>query len=120
MYSTSQQFQLLYICRFATFSKARHAVIYGVGSPDDRSTPKVQQHVGACEAGLQKTVVKTCSSCNKISLFGQIINIKLLAHLDLLSNRLALQNGGGVRGGRSHPHLKSMDKDQNALAACNR
>ena len=44
------------------------------------------------------------------------VNTKLLAHLDLLSNALALQNDGGVGGGAA-PLLKSMDKDQSTLAS---
>ena len=40
MYSSSQHFQLVYFCRFATFSKARHAVLYSVGSIDVLQTYK--------------------------------------------------------------------------------
>ena len=95
MYSTSQHFQLVYFCRFATFSKARHAAIYGVGSLDDTSTSNVQKHVGACEGGLPKTV-RTCSSCTSMIRFlclHKYVNTKLVAHLDLLSNALASQTG---------------------------
>ena len=72
--------------------------MYGVGSLDDRSTPNIQRHVGACEAGLQKLVVRTCSSCTSMIIFlclDKYVKRKLLAHLDLLSNALALQNAGG-------------------------
>ena len=115
MYSTSQHFQLVYFCRFATFSKARHAVIYGVGSLDDRITPNVQKHVGACEAGLQKTVVSTCNSCTSMIRFlcsDKYVNTKLLAPLDLLSNALALQNGGGLAGAQPPPFEKHGQRSE--------
>ena len=66
-----------------------------------------------------KNVVRTCSSCTSMIRFRRLdkyVNTKFLADLDLLSNALALQMAGGLRG-RSPPHLKSMDKDQNTLAS---
>ena len=114
MYSTSQHFQLVYFSRFATFSKARHAVIYGVGSLDDRSTPSVQKHVGTCEAGLQKTVVRTYNSCTsmiRLLCLDKYVNTKLLACVYKVARGW---------GGRSPRHLKSTDKHQNTPASCNR
>ena len=84
MYTSSQHFQLVYFCRFATFSKARHAVMYSVAS---------------------KNVVRTCSSCTSMMKFrclDKYVNTKFLADVDLLSNALALQMAGGLRG-RSPP-----------------
>ena len=79
MHASSQHFQLVYFCRFATFSKARHAVLYSVAS---------------------KNVVRTCSSCTSMIRFRRLdkyVNTKFLADLDLLSNALALQMAGGLR-----------------------
>ena len=75
-------------------------------------------HVGACEAGLQKAVVRTCSSCTSMIRFRRLhkyVNTKLLAHLDLLSN-LPYKIAGGL-GEAQPPNLKSIDKDQNTLAS---
>ena len=102
MYSTSQHFELVYFCRFATVSKARHAVIYGVGSLADRSTPNVQKHVGACGAGLPKNGgenMQILYKYDKISLFGQICQHKASCTPGFVEQR--------------------MDKDQNTLVSCN-
>ena len=67
-----------------------------------------------------KNVVRTCSSCKSMIRFPYLdkyVNTKFLANLDLLSNALALQMAGGLRGRSPPPHLKSMDKDQNTLAS---
>ena len=88
-------FQLVYFCRSATFSRARHAVTDGVGSLDDRGTPNVLR------GWASKAVVKTCSYCTSMIGFrclDDYVNTKLLAHLGLLSNALALRNGGGAGG----------------------
>ena len=95
MCSASQHFQLVYFNRLAMFSKARDTVIYCVCSLDDRSAPSVQKYVGACEAGLQKTVVRTYSSCTSM--------IRFLC-LDKKVNTAPctpVQNGAGL--GRSQP-----------------
>ena len=105
MYSTSQHFQLVYFCRFATFSKARHAAIYGVSNLDDRNTPNVQKHVGACEAVLQKTVVRTCSSCTSMIriLFGQIRQHKASCTPGFVEQRTCITKWRGGWGGAQPP-----------------
>ena len=54
---------------------------------------------------------------DKISLFGQIIcdkyvNTKFLADLDLLSNALALQMAGGLRGAQPPPFEKHGQRSE--------
>ena len=92
---------------WATFSKARNAVIYSVGSlsgsAKDRSTSNVLKPVGACKAGLHQAVMGTCISCTSMIRFRCLDKyrktmLQLLAQLDWLSNALASQNGRGLGG----------------------
>ena len=94
MHASSQHFQLVYFCRFATFSKARHAVLYSVAS---------------------KNVVRACSSCTSMIRFRRLdkyVNTKFLADLDLLSNALELQMAGGLRGRRPPPFEKHGQRSE--------
>ena len=103
MHSSSQHFQLVYFCRFATFSKARHAVIYSVGSLDVLQTYKACRSL---RSWASQNVVRTCNSCTRLIRFrclDKYVNTKFLADLDLLSNALALQMAGGVRGAQLPP-----------------
>ena len=103
MYSSSQHFQLVYFCRLATFSKARHAVIYSVGSLDVLQTYKACRSL---RSWTSTNVVRTCSSCT--SMFGQIFR----ADLDLLSNALALQMAGWLRGAQPPPFEKHGQRSE--------
>ena len=67
---------------------------------------KRTKHVGACEAGLQQMLGRTCSSCTSMIRFrclDKYVNTKLLVHMDLLSNALALQMAGELRGAQPPP-----------------
>ena len=96
----SQHFQLVYFCRFATSSKARHAVIYSVGSLDVLQTYKACRSL---RSWASKNVVRTCSSCASLIRFRCLDKYVNIADLGLLSNALALQMAGGLRG-RSPPN----------------
>ena len=94
MYASSQHFQLVYCCRFAIFSKARHALMCSVAS---------------------KNVVRTCSSCTSMIRFRclhKYVNTKFLADLDVLSNALALQMAGGLRGRSPPPFEKHGQRSE--------
>ena len=112
MYSSSQHFQLVYFCPFATFSKARHAVIYSVGSLD------VLQTYEACRSlrsWASKNVVRTCSSCTSMIRFrclDKYVSTKFLADLDLLSDALALQMASALRGAQPPPFEKHGQRSQ--------
>ena len=103
MHSSTQHFQLVYFRRFATFSKARHAVIYSVGSLDVLQTYKACRSL---RSWASTNVVRTCNSCTSLIRFrclDKYVNTEFLADLDLLSNALALQMAGGVRGAQLPP-----------------
>ena len=105
MYSTSQHFRLVYFGRFATFSKARHAVIYGVGSLDDRRTPNVQK---ACRslrrwASQNGENFQFLYKYDKISLSGQICQHKASCTPGFVEQRTCITNWGGGGLGGAHP-----------------
>ena len=109
MYSSSQHFQLVYFCRFATFSKARHAVTYSVGSLDVLQTYKACRSL---RSWASKKVVRTCSSCTSMLRFrclDKYVKTKFLAYL---SNALALQMAGGLRRVQPHPFEKHGQRSE--------
>ena len=112
MYSSSQHFQLVYLWPVATFSKARHAVIYSVGSLDVLQTYKACRSL---RSWASKNVVRTCSSCTSMIRFrclDKYVSTKFLADLDLLSDALALQMARGLRGAQPPPVEKHGQRSE--------
>ena len=93
-------------------SKTRHAVIYSVGSLDVLQTYKACRSL---RSWASKNVVRTCSSCTSMIRFrclDNYVNTKFLADLDLLSNALALQMAGGLRGAQPPPFEKHGQRSE--------
>ena len=105
MYSTAQNFQLVYFCRFATFSKARDAVIYGVGSLDDRSTPNVPRSWASKSGGQNMQFVY---KFDKISLLGQVCQHAASCTPGFVEQRVHYKMAGGL-GGAQRP-LRPFEK----------
>ena len=99
MYSSSQHFQLVYFCRFATFSKARHAVIYSVGSLDVLQTYKACRSL---RSWASKNEVRTCSSCTSMLRF-RCLNMSKQSFLQTGATHLHYK-WRGVAGGAAPPH----------------
>ena len=100
MYSSSQHFQLVYFCRFATFSKDRHAVMYSVGSLDVSQTYKACRSLRSWASKNGSENMQFLYKYDKISLFGQICQHEASCTPGLVEQRTCITNGEarGLRG----------------------
>ena len=95
MYSSSQHFQLVYFCRFATFSKARQTVIYSVSGA--QPPPQFEKHGQRSEHTGFLTV-------HRLFCFASCLHYEI---------------AGGVGGGRSPPPIcKTWTRIRTHISSC--
>ena len=115
----AQHFQLVYFCRFATFSKARHAVIYSVGSLDVLQTNKACRSLRSWASKNGSENMQFLYKYDKMSLFGQICQHKASCTPGFVEQRTCITRWrGGLGGAQPAPVCKTWTRIRTHISSC--